>query len=223
MEFEMRKSLQQKQNSNIIIFRKCFIIYPEDNLKNLWDAISSIALLTTCFLTPFNLAFSNEVDMINWYLWLNYSIDIIFAIDIIVIFNSALQTDFEIIDQRCKLAELYVKGWFLIDLLSIFPFELMVLGDGDGGDVDAGTSAGENANSFVRMTRISKLYKLVKITKLIRIMKLFKVKNKKKMTSNMVTTVRHGHAFDRLSFFILILFLFMHFFGCLFIFVGRTF
>lgn len=168
------------------------MIYPEDSIKNFWDAISSIALLTTCFLTPFNLAFDNEVNSIHWYLWLNYSIDIIFAIDIVVIFNTALQTDFEIIDDRCKLAKMYLSGWFIIDLLSIFPFELMIPNEeSDNINQIMTSSAGENANSFVRMTRISKLYKLVKITKLIRIMKLLKLKNKKKNNNpNNNTTVQ---------------------------------
>lgn len=75
---------------------------------------------------------------------------------------------------------MYVTGWFLIDLLSIFPFELMIPNEDEGDNQVMASSAGENANSFVRMTRISKLYKLVKITKLIRIMKLLKLKNKKK-------------------------------------------
>lgn len=90
MEHEMRKSLQAKQLANMITNQKLFMLYPDDTLKNLWDAVSSIALLTTCFLTPFNLAFDSEVNSVNWYLWLNYSIDIIFAIDILVIFNSAI-------------------------------------------------------------------------------------------------------------------------------------
>ena len=43
--------------------RKTWIIYPNDRFKEMfWDVIISIILLLTCFMTPINLAFSDEVD-----------------------------------------------------------------------------------------------------------------------------------------------------------------
>lgn len=67
-----------------------YIFYPTDTIKCIfWDLIVSIMLLITCFITPFNLAFQNEVEEIDWYIRMNYAIDILFAIDILVNFNSA--------------------------------------------------------------------------------------------------------------------------------------
>ena len=46
-----------------------------------------------------------------------------FFIDIIIIFNTALTTeDFETIDDHKQIAIHYLKGWFWIDLIAIFPF-----------------------------------------------------------------------------------------------------
>jgi hypothetical protein len=76
-----------------------------------------------------------------------------------------------------------------------------------------------NVNGVVRMTKISKLYKLVKITRLIRMMKL--MKNKKKLVKKMNNIVQVGAAFERLTFFLLLLFLIVHFIGCLWILQAR--
>ena len=67
--------------------RKCCIVYPEDSWKDNWDLIVSVILIFTCVITPFRLAFV-EKDSIEW-IWVNYTIDIIFAIDMLIIFNTA--------------------------------------------------------------------------------------------------------------------------------------
>lgn len=215
MEHNQRKI--QINNSGLLV-RKPWIIYPEDKFKTVWDIFQSFVLLLSCILTPFNLAFADEVEEYLWYTYFNYSIDVTFLLDIIVIFNCAVEVELNIEDKRFEIALIYLKGWFLIDLLSILPFELMIPNAiVDGQEV---VSSAENANSFVRITRISKLYKLVKITKLIRMFKI--LKNKKKITKNALSVVKNGYAFDRLFYFILILFLVSHFFGCMWIFVGNT-
>ena len=58
---------------------------------------------------------------------MNYSIDCFFFIDILVNFNSAyIDESYEVIDDRKKIAKSYIVSWFLIDFLSIVPFELVV-------------------------------------------------------------------------------------------------
>ena len=45
--------------------RKPCIIYPDDNFKVLfWDIAISLVLLVTCFVTPINLAFADEVESV---------------------------------------------------------------------------------------------------------------------------------------------------------------
>lgn len=48
------------------------------------------------------------------------------------------------------------------------------------------------------------------------------MKNKNKMMNTLSKTLKLGAAFERLSFFVLVLLLLCHFVGCLWIFVGRT-
>ena len=108
--------------------RKYCLIYPNDKYKSIyWDTIVSIILLITCFLTPLNLAFAEELDQIGWFIILNYSIDSLFLIDIIINFMTAYQSDnHEVVDDRCKIIKNYFTGWFIIDFLAIFPTEILV-------------------------------------------------------------------------------------------------
>ena len=63
------------------------MIYPEDTWKEQWDLFVSLVLIFTCAITPFRLAFTTD-DPIEWQVT-NYLVDIIFFIDMILIFNNA--------------------------------------------------------------------------------------------------------------------------------------
>lgn len=87
-------------------------------------------------------------------------IDAIFLVDIIVNFLSAYQDeDLVMIDDKKIIAKSYLSGWFLLDSIAIFPFDLVATIQG---------------NSLVRVTRIGKLYKLIKIFRMVRLIKVFR-------------------------------------------------
>ena len=65
--------------------------------------------------------------MIRWYVSVNFFIDFLFFLDIIVNFMTAFHRDnHELIDDRCEIVKNYLTTWFFIDLLAIFPTEIMV-------------------------------------------------------------------------------------------------
>ena len=75
------------------------MVYPEDQQKNNWDLFITIILIYTCVSTPARMAFV-EVDTTGWAI-LKWTIDSLFLIDIVVIFNTAIQDDdFRTIDDR---------------------------------------------------------------------------------------------------------------------------
>ena len=105
----------------------------------------------------------------------NIIVDLLFFSDMIIVFNTAIETEeFEIIDDHKNIAIEYISSWFAIDLLAIMPFGLFM----PGGDAGEGTSAAD-FNQMVRIARIGRLTKLVKLLKLLRILKFAK-KNKAK-------------------------------------------
>ena len=87
--------------------------------------------------------------------------DALFLIDILLTFNSAtLDDDYETEYDRCKITKNYLKGWFIIDLISILPFNLIF-------------EEGETKNlvRYIRIGRITKLFKLIKLARLLKLQK----------------------------------------------------
>jgi len=66
-----------------------------------------------------------------------------------------------LIDDRREIASHYLSSWFLIDVISVIPFDAFI---------DKG-----NVNKLARFSRIGKVYKLVRLTKLARLIKIVKV------------------------------------------------
>jgi len=70
-------------------------------------------------------------------------IDVIFGIDIIINFYSAYHDkNDDIVIDKGRIAMRYLKGWFLIDFLGVFPINLVI--DGDN----------KSINNLVRLLRI---------------------------------------------------------------------
>ena len=100
------------------------MIYPEDTWKEQWDLFVSVILIFTCTITPYRLAFTED-DSLTWKI-VNYSVDLIFLTDMLLIFNTAFyDEDFKMVSHRGLIAITYLKGWFTIDLLAIFPIGLI--------------------------------------------------------------------------------------------------
>ena len=166
----------------------------------------TVVLLTTCILTPLNIAFNLEENNQKLKVF-DYIIDFFFLIDIILNFNSAYYTDdYECIDDRCIIAREYTSGWLLVDSLSIVPFD-MILEYSD-------------YNKLARVARVGRLYKLVKLTKLFRILKIMKEKNK--LFKYINEYLKIGAGFERLFFFIMIFSLCCHVSCCLWLIIAAV-
>ena len=83
-------------------------------------------LVLTCLFTPLNIAFDfNEHSTFTHVL--DYVIDFIYFLDIIIIFNSAYYNEEQtLIVSHKEIACRYVKGWFFVDVLSIVPFAIFL-------------------------------------------------------------------------------------------------
>ena len=116
------------------------------------------------FFVSFDVEPSKNVEIINWV------VEVFFYFDFILNFNQAFVNEkYETIDNRWKITLNYLKGWFSIDFVSIFPFEpvLMYVSDGGGANVSV-----RKSTKLVRMARLPRLMKLLKLLKLLRILKM---------------------------------------------------
>ena len=97
------------------------MFYPEDSIKANWELFITIILVWTCIATPARIAFTTE-DTTGWAI-VKWVTDILFLVDIIIVFFSATQDDdFRTCDDRKQIAKDYLFGWFFLDLFAIVPF-----------------------------------------------------------------------------------------------------
>jgi len=99
------------------------LLYPEDRVKELWDIWIVIVLFVSLVITPMRITFGPTIEIPSWKIC-DEIMNILFLIDIIVLFNCAHYDDeFVIVENRKIIARDYLKSWFLIDFISIVPFE----------------------------------------------------------------------------------------------------
>jgi hypothetical protein len=131
-------------------------------------------------------------------------VDILFLLDILIIFNSAyFNEDFQMIMDRNEIAKDYLNSWFLIDLVAIIPFDRFI------------GSGGNNYNGLVRITRIGRMYKLLKLMRLFRTFKMVKEKNK--ILHYMQKYLNIGVGMQRLIVFGILFVIITHIVACLWI------
>ena len=74
---------------------------------------------------PFNLSFQDFGTDDNWY-YIDTIIDFSFVTDLIVnMFSAFIDEEGKLITSNRKIVIHYLKGWFIIDLIASFPFNLI--------------------------------------------------------------------------------------------------
>jgi hypothetical protein len=107
--------------------KKCFIIYPDEPFYNVVEITITLVLLLSSFITPLDLAFPELRDSFFGLNVTMYVIDIFFSIQIVLNFFIATEDDFNAVNDDLKLiCKNYLKGWFLVDFFSVFPFDMVL-------------------------------------------------------------------------------------------------
>lgn len=81
--------------------------------------------------------------------------------------SAYLTPEYELVDCRFKIAKNYLQTWFIVDFVSIIPFDLFVGQDDNG-------IRSSNANEMIRLARLSRLYKIMRLLRLFRVLKFVK-------------------------------------------------
>ena len=162
----------------------------------------TVVLLTSCVITPIDIAFAGDSDMSPLANPTNLFIDLMFLIDIFVSFNAAYyDEEMALIVDRKKISHNYLTGWFAIDVLAIMPFDVIL-------NVS-------NFNQLARVMRIGRLYKLVKLSRVLRMVKVYK--NKSKMYKILTDFFNISDNFERLFIFLLGVMFALHLSACFWI------
>lgn len=138
---------------------------------SVWDSVTGMALIFTALVTPFEVAFLEAATSPLEPLFIvNRGVDLIFIFDIILNFLLVYQENAgpegtQWVEEPRLIVCHYMKGWFVLDIISILPFDLASLKDPDE-DPDAESSSSDL--SVLKLVRIIRLLRLIKLVRLVR-------------------------------------------------------
>lgn len=145
--------------------KKWFIIDPNDQKKSIWSITILICIVYTCVMTPFRESFYTfqELEIKDFWFFLETIIDIIFALDIFVNFISAYENiNGNIVYSYKQIAANYIKGFFWVDFFTVMPSLI-------------DTSSYENTDISLGATRYFKVARLHRLVRMGRVIKIFKM------------------------------------------------
>ncbi|KAM6991818.1 voltage-gated delayed rectifier potassium channel KCNH5-like isoform 1-T1 [Tautogolabrus adspersus] len=93
--------------------------------KTTWDWVILILTFYTAIMVPYNVSFKTKQNNLAW-LVLDSVVDVIFLIDIVLNFHTTfVGPSGEVISDARLIRMNYLKTWFVIDLLSCLPYDII--------------------------------------------------------------------------------------------------
>jgi voltage-gated potassium channel len=102
---------------------KSFVINPEGRPKQVWDAFVLLMTVVAAIETPLRLAL--QLPLTGGLLALELFITGCFLVDMVLNFITPVYVNGHLVTSRKGIAIHYLKGWFILDLLSIFPWAIL--------------------------------------------------------------------------------------------------
>lgn len=146
------------------------ILLPNSTIKNTWNVILAFLLIYTATIMPFRLAFIDGIMYDGWW-FMDILIDGLFFLDILVNVNSAyLDTEGQLVTDRCKIFVKYLKTWLMLDIVACVPFNIISPED------DTKTTGDDfsDYNNLIRLLRLPRLYRLLRISRIFKMIKHYK-------------------------------------------------
>ena len=140
-----------------------WVLMPHSKEIQRWDLVMLWSLVFVAIVTPFQVGFlSSQFDVL---FGVNTTIDLLFLGDIVVNFHRVFfdRKHGRNVQDLKSIRSHYLCGWFGLDLVSIFPFELM----SELMFPESGRSSQVRAVRVVKLTRLIKLCRMHKTTRAI--------------------------------------------------------
>ncbi|KAJ8411709.1 hypothetical protein AAFF_G00153470 [Aldrovandia affinis] len=121
--------------------------------KTTWDWVILILTFYTAIMVPYNVSFKTKQSNIAW-LVLDSVVDVIFLVDIVLNFHTTfVGPGGEVISDPKLIRMNYLKTWFVIDLLSCLPYDIINAFE----NVDEGISSLFSSLKVVRLLRLGRV------------------------------------------------------------------
>ena len=136
-------------------------IDPKNSLMRYWDVYTMSLLVFTALVTPYEVAFLEA--SLNVLFFINRFVDLSFLFDMILNFYLGFFDDFigKWVYDLSKIRKRYLKSWFLIDVVSIIPFDAV------------GVLTESEEVKRLKVLRIIRLLRLFKLLRILRAARIF--------------------------------------------------
>ena len=187
-----------------------WIVKPHGQPMLLLDVMTTLALIFTALITPYEIAFLadvqvNSLDICNWVIFLIFAAGIV--VNFMLPFREPLWKGGSIIKDHRRIAKRYLQSWFVFDFISTVPFDSLV-----GGNVDASNDGQSAALSGFRLVRLVRLVRLLKLGRLLRAQRIIaRILERLEGKSQLLTI---SFTYRTMFFWIVVLALSIHWFCC---------
>jgi len=181
---------------------KYFVIRADSEHVRRWDIAIFFALIFTAIVTPYEVALLEA--SLDPLFFINRVIDLMFVCDMIMNFFLTYYEEGQFsgrwITDRAKIRRRYLRSWFIIDLFSIIPFDVL---------------------SVVKQNQsISKL-KIVRIVRLLRLLKMVRILKASKIFKRWEDRISISFSVQSLIKFAVLMVCMGHWLACLWAIAGR--
>ncbi|XP_051908016.1 potassium voltage-gated channel subfamily H member 5-like isoform X2 [Hippocampus zosterae] len=146
--------------------------------KTTWDWVILILTFYTAIMVPYNVSFRTRQNNLAW-LVLDSVVDVIFLVDIVLNFHTTfVGAAGEVVSDARLIRMNYVKTWFVIDLLSCLPYDIINAFEHFEEDFAAPSAAAGDSAGFRRngtgaedsvLPGLSSLFSSLKVIRLLRL------------------------------------------------------
>mmetsp|Transcript_23836 Transcript_23836/g.77516 ORF Transcript_23836/g.77516 Transcript_23836/m.77516 type:complete len:832 (-) Transcript_23836:97-2592(-) len=132
------------------------VVSPQGKYIARWDVVMVVLLAFIALVTPYEVAFLNPT--FNWLFIVNRIVDTLFVVDIVMNFMLAFYDEAmgQICYDRYRIMRRYVMTWFIVDVVSILPFDTLSV-------------AQAGVDGRLKSLRVMKVVRLVKVARILRI------------------------------------------------------
>jgi CRP-like cAMP-binding protein len=148
--------------------KSLYLFHPRDKFKIAWDVLVGGLTVYSLLTIPIQIAFYSAPSTENGRntMTFEYVVDLFFFIDMLFSFNTAFFSDNDdaYIAVRARIVDTYLRSWFLVDLLSCIPFDLLLLLMIDSSSANL---------RLIQLVRIARLLRFVKLLHIVNFIKQF--------------------------------------------------
>lgn len=191
---------------------KRYLIYPNSRFHQYWSIVITLLMLYVAVFSPYRLAFTEDVYFDGWTVF-DFVLNGVFCLDIAINFCTCYELpDGTIEDRRRKIAAQYLKKWFLVDLISSVPFNVLDLAQNHE------SNNSTDFNNAMRLARLPRLYKLFRLVKVFKALGHYKQMDYMEGVQDFLQV---NSRLVKLSKFLIIVCFCVHLMGCVWFFTAK--